>query len=686
MQVGEDADRLGRLDPHPPPPEVTVTVPTAVGLFRTDPLPTPPLPAEARATGPVTRAATRKLLAGLGTWAVLTTVLAWVLDGAWRTLALGLLLPGGGFLAHVDAGIGTAIVHVLLFVLSLLLVTVAYLTWVGTGNLIGVPIVWAALAGWAASMGGGHHPVWDGALVLVPVLTVLLAGTIALLVHRQHARAVARAPQVAAMLAAHAPTTAVTAVEPSGLPVVEASDPDTLALQRFLLDRALQPVEQFEGYDRLDQFREGAPRYQTCLSSYALSVHGYVHTPAFLGYATEAQHRFGRKMQDHHVWGYWRVENFWGRLHLDPDPVAVNNNIMWTGWYAGMLGMLETAQEDASFSAPGGVELRHPRGRTSTYDYDAICENLLTNFRASAFTLFPCEPGWTYPMCNNFGAIGLIAADRLHGTDRWARVVEDYRRRLEQEFVTADGNLVAVRHTVLGMSVTPMNSTMPGCMASLYMNAVFPDLARRSYEIVRDRAFHLRDGVIDVDLSLWDLIDFGNYKPSRFSSYAMLAAAAREHGDHEAADALLARLEADRPLTVVDGVGHHADRSVGAHATAVLARSLRANGLHDLVNVGKPEAWRTGPVLAAATYPEVLVARAVSDGTDLDLTLDPGRPGPVRTDLGLGRLRPATRYTVTTDGPAPVAPAEVVADATGAATLTVDLAARTRLRLVPAGV
>jgi hypothetical protein len=127
--------------------------------------------------------------------------------------------------------------------------------------------------------------------------------------------------------------------------------PETLALQRFVLDRALQPVEAFDGYDKLDQFREGAPRYQTCLSSYALSVSAYAHTPAFRGYVAEGQRRFGLKMQDHHVWGYWRVENLWGRLHQDPNPVAVNNNIMWTGWYAGMLGMLESASPCATRAA-----------------------------------------------------------------------------------------------------------------------------------------------------------------------------------------------------------------------------------------------------------------------------------------------------------------------------------------------
>jgi len=471
----------------------------------------------------------------------------------------------------------------------------------------------------------------------------------------------------------------VTAVDQHGLPMVEELTPEALALQRFLLDRALQPVEQFNGFDELDQFREGAPRYQISFSSYALSVGSYAHTPAFRGYMTEAQRRFGLKMQDHHVWGYWRLENFWGRLHLDPDPVAKNNNIMWTGYYAALIGMAETANREVQFSRPGSIDLHHPRGKTFTYDYAALCDNLVGNFQGTDYTLFPCEPGWTYPVCNNYGAIGLICHDRLHGTDYWSRVADTYRRRLESEFIRPDGNIVSIRHTYLGLGVTPLTSPMPIALAAYYLNAMFPDIARRSYEIVRDPAFRFGDDGIDVNFGLWDKIDFGNYRPSLLASYAVLAGTAREHGDDEVADALIARLDQTQPLVVEDGVGHYEGRSMGAHSTLYLARAGRANALHDLVQVGMPEPWRSGPVLEDATYPDVLVARAVSDGADLSLTLDPGRAAGLRTTIGVGQLRPGTRYTST--GAVEHA---VVAGPDGTARLTIDLPGRTRVRLVPA--
>ena len=45
----------------------------------------------------------------------------------------------------------------------------------------------------------------------------------------------------------------------SDLPVAESS-PDDLARLRYALDMALQPVERFDGFTTLDQYREAAAR------------------------------------------------------------------------------------------------------------------------------------------------------------------------------------------------------------------------------------------------------------------------------------------------------------------------------------------------------------------------------------------------------------------------------------------
>ena len=95
-----------------------------------------------------------------------------------------------------------------------------------------------------------------------------------------------------------------------------------------------------------------------------------------------------------------------------------------------------------------------------------------------------------------------------------------------------------------------------------------------------------------------------------------------------------------------------------------------------MVNKGLPEAWKTGPILAEASYPEVIVARAVTDGQTLDLVLHAGaEPGPQR--LGFARLVPGSSYKVQQTG------ATFTADAEGKAAIELVVSGRTPVEIVP---
>ena len=98
---------------------------------------------------------------------------------------------------------------------------------------------------------------------------------------------------------------------------------------------------------------------------------------------------------------------------------------------------------------------------------------------------------------------------------------------------------------------------------------------------------------------------------------------------------------------------------------------------HSFVKGPPPEVF-TGPVLAYARYPEVLVAQAISDGRDLRLVLYPGH-GDGRQSPGSEQLLPGQRYLVEGE-----APDSLQADGHGRASLDVDLRGRATLRLVPA--
>ena len=126
---------------------------------------------------------------------------------------------------------------------------------------------------------------------------------------------------------------------------------------------------------------------------------------------------------------------------------------------------------------------------------------------------------------------------------------------------------------------------------------------------------------------------------------------------------------------IVEAASQTIDAGYGEGMAASMTWSGR-NTIRNMVVKGLPKAWAEGPVLDRAAYPEVIVAHAVTDGSALNLVLHPGEQ-PVQTTLGIKRLRPNGRYRVVQTGEA------VTADGQGRADLSVQLAGRTEVDLVP---
>ena len=77
----------------------------------------------------------------------------------WQAFGLGLMVPGGGFLAHVDGSSWQAAAHVAVFVSALLLFIAALLLWFATGNVLAPPLVWLVSAIAAGFDGSWRCPV-----------------------------------------------------------------------------------------------------------------------------------------------------------------------------------------------------------------------------------------------------------------------------------------------------------------------------------------------------------------------------------------------------------------------------------------------------------------------------------------------------------------------------------------------
>lgn len=82
-------------------------------------------------------------------------------------------------------------------------------------------------------------------------------------------------------------------------------------------------------------------------------------------------------------------------------------------------------------------------------------------------------------------------------------------------------------------------------------------------------------------------------------------------------------------------------------------------------------------MLESAEYPKVLVAKAVSDGVALDLTLAPGNGGG-RHRLELSQLRPNQTYQARG-----AVEANIIADAQGRASVHVQLDRMLNLLIAP---
>jgi hypothetical protein len=187
---------------------------------------------------------------------------------------------------------------------------------------------------------------------------------------------------------------------------------------RFVLDRALQPVSSYQGFEWLDQFQTAAVRYQLNFMGYALSMAQATRLPALHGYLDDAQRRLIEKQTDYRVWRYWALENLWGNLARDPNPVA-RENIMFTGFCAAQIALFHAASGRRDYEQPGSLVLRHPSGRTFRFDLTSLVEALEREYMRSAFCLVACEPNWIYPLCNTIAAAAVRGLDTQSGGGRW---------------------------------------------------------------------------------------------------------------------------------------------------------------------------------------------------------------------------------------------------------------------------
>jgi hypothetical protein len=624
------------------------------------------LPDRQNLCGPITRRRIVRL--GLVYLGLFSLGLVLISSGSahWQAFGMGLILPGGGFLAHADLVSAHGALHVVWFALAFASFVTALLVWFATGNVLAPPLVWLLPAGLAAAM--DHNDIQQSAMWSVPAgIIAVISLTVAIVLMRRR-RATRQRQEANMYLAEMGRQIACEFRSTQNVATGTALSERDLKLMRLLLDRALQPVENFDGFEWLDQSQTAAVRYQLNFIGYALSMAQASRLPALGGYLEEAQRRLIDKQTDHRVWRYWALENLWGNFAVDANPLA-RQNIMFSGFCAAQIAMYHAASGRRDYNQAGSFTLRHPSGRIYRSDLPALIAGLSREQRRSVFHLVACEPNWIYPLCNSIVAAALTAYDHMHGGR--PREQGQLRQSLESEFIDLAGRFVPCRSSYAGLALPMIGGAQLQAMTSFFLNATLPDIALRQWLLLRRNLVHAEKSKSRLKRSHFWPIDTGNYRFSRASAYAGTALAAIEMGDADVGRLCLDALDEECPATITEGVWCRPRASVWAHAVELFARCARANGFRDLAT--NPRATTTLPTLDVVPYPQVLVARAVHADGMLAATLYPGEDSG-RFRLGLAGLRPGGTYAC--DG---TEETRIVADGRGEAEFTVGIDARTEI-------
>lgn len=597
------------------------------------------LPTRPRRVGPISRRLVMRLVVLLSAVLLIGSIMVLLGNPAVRAAGLSLVFPGGGFL-YIAAPIW--------FLATLLLLTLAVVLWWGISAHWAIPLVWAGSALLSGLLADGpklfadDRTTWPWMIPVVYLFSVAAVTTAFFRIERKYRRKLAQVEQLNSYLAG--------AALPQPRP--EPNEPSELdaELLEWVYDMALQPVDQFRGFDWGEQLHgPTCARYQLNMLGYALSVYTANQLPNCPQPAESALANLITKATDLRVWSYWRTLNIIGNFDANPDPI-VRDNIMLSAFLGDQINLYEAATGSSRFDEPGSLTFVWKDGRTFEYDHHTIAEAVRNNFERSNLGFFPCEPGWVFTVCNTMGAQSLKGHDTLHGTGHWSAVEDRWRHAVEQEMMTPDGNLPHIRSKLVGLSFD--TGEVPG---GEYFSSgtngfadIAPDLAARAGLLtlrgVDEKMAALRERIVDgvLQLDVKPAPERNTLITTAVPEWTRIIGGARAVGAYDVAAAAAKRMEQDcrtgekwpeRPLHVgVQNLGVHLMVRWGSPLNTA---KLALRGYQPPV----------GPVLRDGPWDAVLVTSARSaDGESLDVAMRPRRCPAARGSFTFDSLHPGATY------------------------------------------
>lgn len=616
--------------------------------------------------GPVTRSL---LARTYGLLAVINLLgLALILQGDDGQVAAGLslLLPGSGFLYLGAPG---------LFILTIILSALAMVLWWGLSAFFTVPLVWlgSALVCWYLP----NETTWAWAPTPIMAVTAAIYASLFFRARKHHRDKVAEIPRINDYLrTAELPHKVETEIEPGEL------EREVLG---WAYELALQPPDQFEGFDWGEQYHGGTClRYQLAFLGESLAAYAANALPNYQGEIEPAMASLIERMTDQRVWKYWQVENFLARGSTDPDPISTDN-VMLTGFYQSQISLYEAATGSRRFDEPGALKFIWKDGRVFEYNHESISQAIVANLKRSKLGLYSCEPTWVFTICNSQAAQGLIGFDQIHGTDYWQQVKPRFMQGLTEEMMTADGGFRHIRTNVFGFSFNDGDGTGEYFTSGSHgWEDIAPELAARGQtlalqgvaEKMAAMEAQIQDG--ELNLSLPETKERATYIETAVPAWTGIIGGARAVGNEAVAEAATNRMWREcatgerfpgRPLRA--GV-----QSIAVALWPLWSRPL-SKGALNLRGYVPP----TGPRLISAPWPAIIVTKAKSmDGNSLDLVLEPYREANnPACRLEFTHLVPNTSYAI--EGMEDLA--SLTADPSGAASIECAVNHRLHLKLVP---
>lgn len=216
---------------------------------------------------------------------------------------------------------------------------------------------------------------------------------------------------------------------------------DALRSIRYLFDMTLRNPGDFTGYGNVEAAQSSALRYSLDWMGYTLAMMQCNYMPSFHGYLNQAQRFIIDGFTRPEVCGYWKWEYLGGMLRWNPDPIQ-KHNIMFSGWSGLVVTLYGSNTGDLRYEAPGALRFMPSQGGR-TYDCAAqdIVEVLVKQWRTYVTGLFPCEPHWTFPICNTFAMNAVLAYDQHHGTKHLEGVYDLLEKQLKENFILPSGEV-----------------------------------------------------------------------------------------------------------------------------------------------------------------------------------------------------------------------------------------------------